>query len=57
MSEHVADIAWERETESFAYDDYNRTHVWRFDNGLEIAAAAAPAGACSGAGRGPCLAH
>ncbi len=43
MSEHVADIAWERETESFAYDDYNRTHVWRFDNGLEIAAAAAPA--------------
>ncbi|PQA87780.1 OsmC family protein [Hyphococcus luteus] len=42
MSEHVADIVWERETESFAYDDYNRTHVWRFDNGLEIAAAAAP---------------
>lgn len=43
MSEHVADIVWKRETESFAYDDYNRTHVWKFDNGLEVKAASAPA--------------
>lgn len=42
MSEHVAEIVWKRETESFAYDDYNRTHVWRFDNGLEVKAASAP---------------
>ncbi len=43
MSEHVAEIVWKRETESFAYDDYNRTHIWRFDNGAEVKAAAAPA--------------
>ncbi len=42
MSEHIADIVWKLESESFAYDDYNRTHVWRFDNGLEVKAAAAP---------------
>lgn len=43
MSEHLATIRWKRETESFAYKDYNRTHVWRFDNGAEVKAAAAPA--------------
>lgn len=42
MSEHVAEIIWKRETESFAYEEYDRTHVWRFDNGLEVKAAAAP---------------
>ncbi len=42
MSEHIAEIFWRRETDSFAYDDYNRTHAWRFDNGLEVKAAAAP---------------
>ncbi|MEO1243431.1 MAG: OsmC family protein [Pseudomonadota bacterium] len=42
MSEHIAEISWKRETESFAYNDYNRTHRWRFDNGLEVEAAAAP---------------
>ncbi len=43
MSEHIADIIWKRETESFAYEDYDRTHVWRFDNGAEVKAASAPA--------------
>ena len=43
MSEHVAEIIWKRETESFAYADYDRTHAWRFDNGLEVKAASAPA--------------
>ncbi|MEM9617351.1 MAG: OsmC family protein [Pseudomonadota bacterium] len=43
MSEHIAEISWKRETESFAYNDYNRTHRWRFDNGLAVEAAAAPA--------------
>ncbi len=43
MSEHLATISWKRETASFAYNDYNRTHVWRFDNGEEVPAAAAPA--------------
>ncbi len=43
MSEHVAEIFWKRETESFAYKEYDRTHIWRFDNGVEVKAAAAPA--------------
>jgi len=42
VSEHVAEIVWKRETESFAYQDYDRTHLWKFDNGLEVKAAAAP---------------
>lgn len=43
MSEHQAEIDWYRNTESFAYDDYDRRHSWRFDNGVEIAASAAKA--------------
>ncbi len=43
MSEHVAEIVWKRETDSFAYSDYNRTHAWKFDGGIEVKAAAAPA--------------
>ena len=43
MSEHIAEIIWTRQTESFAYKDYDRTHLWRFDNGIEVQAAAAPA--------------
>ena len=43
MSEHRAEIIWRRETESFAYEDYNRSHIWRFDGGIEVAASAAPA--------------
>jgi organic hydroperoxide reductase OsmC/OhrA len=42
MTEHVAEIVWRRETENFAYEDYDRTHLWRFDNGLEVKAASAP---------------
>lgn len=43
MSEHVAEVVWKRTTESFAYENYNRAHVWRFDSGVEVAASAAPA--------------
>lgn len=42
MSEHVAEISWKRETESFAYDHYNRAHDWRFDAGVTVPASAAP---------------
>jgi organic hydroperoxide reductase OsmC/OhrA len=42
MSEHEARILWRRTTESFAYDDYNRRHVWRFDGGVETPGSAAP---------------
>lgn len=43
MSEHQAEIRWYRNTESFAYKDYDRRHSWRFSNGVEIRASAAPA--------------
>jgi organic hydroperoxide reductase OsmC/OhrA len=43
MSEHKAVLAWERVTESFTYEKYNRDHVWRFDNGTELGASATPA--------------
>ena len=43
MSEHIAELEWRRETESFAYNDYNRSHLWRFDAGVEVPASAAPA--------------
>lgn len=43
MSEHIAEIVWKRTTESFAYDHYNRAHLWRFDGGVEVPGSAAPA--------------
>jgi organic hydroperoxide reductase OsmC/OhrA len=43
MSEHKAALAWERTTESFTYEKYNRDHVWQFDNGTKIGASATPA--------------
>lgn len=43
MSEHIAEIEWERETQSFDYKEYNRGHSWRFDAGVEVPASAAPA--------------
>ncbi|HNS86101.1 MAG TPA: OsmC family protein [Parvularculaceae bacterium] len=41
MSEHVAEISWKRETESFAYDHYNRGHEWKFDAGVTVPGSAA----------------
>ena len=43
MSRHVAVIDWKRETEDFAYETYNRAHVWRFESGIVVDASAAPA--------------
>ena len=43
MSEHKVTVEWERETESFSYDAYNRDHLWTFDGGVRVAASAAPA--------------
>jgi organic hydroperoxide reductase OsmC/OhrA len=43
VSEHRAAIDWKLETASFAYKDYNRDHLWRFDGGAEVSASAAPA--------------
>ncbi len=43
MSEHKATIAWARNGADFGYKNYPRDHVWRFDNGVEVPASAAPA--------------
>jgi organic hydroperoxide reductase OsmC/OhrA len=42
MSEHRADIIWELGTSDFTYETYSREHTWRFPDGPEIAASAAP---------------
>jgi len=43
MSEHKANIVWARNGADFGYKTYPRDHVWRFDNGVEIAGSAAAA--------------
>jgi hypothetical protein len=43
MSEHKVSLKWARNGTDFGYKDYNRDHVWRFDNGVEVPASAAPA--------------
>lgn len=42
MSKHKAEINWKRQTDSFAYPDYNRDHVWKFGKNLKLRASAAP---------------
>jgi organic hydroperoxide reductase OsmC/OhrA len=43
MSEHKATIIWSRNGVDFSYKTYPRDHIWRFDNGVEVAGSAAPA--------------
>ena len=42
MSEHKIVLTWKKQTESFAYKDYNREHQWDFGNGLIVNASSAP---------------
>lgn len=42
MSEHRATIVWNRQGTEFAYKEYTRDHVWKFDGGSEVGASAAP---------------
>ncbi|HLF29939.1 MAG TPA: OsmC family protein [Xanthomonadales bacterium] len=42
MSRHKAVIAWKLESTDFSYENYNRSHEWRFENGTVIPASAAP---------------
>ncbi len=42
MSEHRATVAWRRTSEDFAYDTYNRDHVWHIDGGIDVPASSAP---------------
>ena len=43
MSEHSATIEWRRATPDFNYRTYDRSHVWRFESGVEIRGCASPA--------------
>jgi organic hydroperoxide reductase OsmC/OhrA len=43
MSVHKATIHWTRGGKAFGYKTYSRDHVWRFENGVEVPASAAPA--------------
>ena len=43
MSEHKATILWSRNGIDFTYKTYPRDHIWRFDDGIEVSASAAPA--------------
>ncbi len=42
MSEHTIVLTWKKQTESFAYKDYNRDHQWDFGHGLLVNASSAP---------------
>ncbi len=42
MSEHNVTVSWKKQTESFAYQDYNRDHQWDFGHGLIVDASSAP---------------
>ena len=43
MSEHSATIEWQRTTPDFGYRTYDRSHIWRFESGIEVPACASPA--------------
>ena len=42
MTEYQAAIDWERETDRFTYETYNRDHLWTFSGGAKVKASAAP---------------
>lgn len=41
MTEHCAEISWRLGDGNFGLD-YDRTHIWRFDGGVEVPASSAP---------------
>ena len=42
MSQHTADVVWQRNGQSFLDQRYSRAHRWHFDGGAEVAASASP---------------
>lgn len=42
MSEHTADISWDRHGAKFVDQRYSRAHQWKFDGGAVVAASASP---------------
>jgi len=53
MSEHRATIEWRRGDAAFKYETYSRSHVLRFEGGIEVPARAAPANIPPTAAGGP----
>ena len=43
MSDHVAEVRWNRSGRPFTYDAYSRDHAWHFDAGVVVPASANPA--------------
>ncbi len=43
MSDHFATVEWRRTTPDFSYATYDRSHVLRFESGIEVPARASPA--------------
>ncbi len=41
MSQHRAEIIWNRSGHDFGYPNYSRNHEWAFQNGLRVEASAA----------------
>jgi len=42
VSEHRCSIEWQRAGADFDYESYSRNHTWHFENGVSVAASAAP---------------
>lgn len=42
MSQHKVTVEWAATSDPFSYEQYTRDHVWIFENGLQVAASAAP---------------
>lgn len=42
MTEHVAEVIWQRGEQDFPGNRYSRKHLLRFDGGLEVAGSSSP---------------
>lgn len=42
MSEHGAQVFWQRGDQDFLGNTYSRRHLWRFDGGLEVPGSSSP---------------
>ena len=42
MTQHTAEVSWQRGTQDFVDNRYSRKHVLRFDGGAEIAGSSSP---------------
>ena len=53
MSDHHATVEWRRTTADFRYATYDRSHVLRFEGGIEVPAGAAPGNVPASAPKAP----